>query len=224
MAFRIIMTAMIALFSGALYAQQLAKTPEGRIVILYENGTWKYGDENEEQDKPDKATLTSESTTTKQLIDGSTVFLDKTTERKTLIDGVSAKLKKYFKTKNRVRATFAIDAKSNKVQLKVNWRVLTGEASSYFGFINHKNSIVFTLENGQKVELKYNQTFAPKEFEKYSYSNYVTTLDINREQLNALSQHAIIKSTMNWSRRTEDYDVTNIRFFIENIPLLISRN
>lgn len=203
--------------SLASNAQETALTSKGKVVILYDNGTWKYADVKVANETAIQSTnqkvLTSISNTNEAIN-----LVDAEPEKSTFIEGPSAKLKKYFKEKNIVRCDFAISSKDGKAFLKTNWKIMTGEAYSYFGFIKKGNTIRLELLGGETVDLTYTEEFEPKEFERYGFSTYSAELEISKEQLKKLRNRIVMKAHMTWSKRTEEYQVANPSFFIKTIP------
>lgn len=204
--------------SHFINAQETALTSKGKVVILYDDGTWKYADLVVTDEKTQTATIeTKPETKPNQPL----VLKDAEVEKKTFIEGPSKKLKKYFKDKNIVRCDFTLSSKDGKVRMHTDWKVMTGEGYSYFGFIKDENKISLELINGQTVDLIYTQRFEPKEFERYGFSTYSAFIDLNEEQLHLLKNQIVIKAYMNWSKRTEEYKVVSPSYFIKAIPQIL---
>lgn len=207
--------------SVTIKAQQRALTADGTVVILYNNGTWKYAD-GKKITTPGKVKKTIPKFIPKPIpkpIPMGTIILKKgESEEEVFINGPSPKLSRYFKTRNIIRAKFQLISNGNSAILKTNWRVVTGEAFSYFGFINRKCSITLELANGNVVDLKYVSEYSPNEYPKYGFSTYVAELPISKEELIQLGQSIVVKATMNWNRRSEIYKVENPAYFIKAIP------
>ena len=199
-------------------AQQIAKTNSGRVVILFDNGTWKYVD--------DKSVDTSQSiihdvAEKAKLINENIELKDAETAKLNFINGPSAKLKKYFKHKNIVNADLNLVSKDGKVSLMIDWKVMTGEGFSYFGYIKKGSKISLELMGGQVVDLIYNEEFEPKEYEKYGFSTYKTQLNLSLKQITLLQSSIITKATMTWTKRSEEYKVTNPAYFVNELPKLM---
>lgn len=195
-------------------AQKKIRTPEGQTVLLFDNGTWKY----EEIKKEPKAVAPLKS---KKELEKALVFRDSQLEYKTVIEGVSTKLAKFSKTKNQVKSEFQIVSKNGKVILKTNWKIMDAEGFRFFGFITKKSKMVFTLSNGDLVELQYNRNFEPKEYPKYKFTTYSAELEISQEQIRKLQKGYLQKVDMVWSRRTESYLIFNPDYFINELPKII---
>jgi len=204
--------------SMCAHSQQIAKTNSGRVVILFDNGTWKYVDE-----KPNVKTGSAVQTVTGEVkvINAKIELKDTETTKENFLNGPSAKLKKYFKHKNIVNADLNLVSKDGEVSLMIDWKVMTGEAYSYFGYIKKGGKISLELIGGKVVDLIYTEEFEPKEYEKYGFSTYQTQLNLSLEQIVLLQSSIVTKATMIWSKRSEEYKISNPAFFVNELPKLI---
>lgn len=181
-----------------------AITADGKHVVLMQDGTWLYASDTKimgEGMKDAKSYVLKDTTTNNQLV----------------VEGVSAKLKKYFKYKNIVRAEFAINKTVDATLLVVNLKVQTPEAFSYFGFLNGKCKIVIDLVDGNRVELVYDEEFEPKEYPKYGISLYKTHVKLSEANIHLLGNSYMSKFTMVWKRRTEEYTLKDPFYFVNTI-------
>jgi len=201
-----------------LQAQQIAKTSSGRVVILFENGTWKYVD-----DKPsEKAQLASQVVVENlKVIDAKIELKDAETQKLNFLNGPSAKLKKYFKLKNIVNADLNLVSKDGKVKLNIDWKIMTGEGYSYFGYIKKGSIISLELMDGKIIDLTYTEEFEPKEYEKYGFSTFKSYLNLSLEQIALLRSNIVTKATMTWSKRSEEYIISNPAYFVSELPKLM---
>jgi hypothetical protein len=201
-------------------AQETALTSKGKVVILYENGTWKYADVTVSGENPAQQTGNTVQTTIEEttISNEPLVLKEADVEKITFIEGPSAKLQKYFKDKNIVRCDFILQSKEGKATLTTEWKVMTGEAYSYFGYIKKESKLSLELLGGQIVDLAYDNEFEPKEFIQYGFSTYSAQLNLTEDQLKLLQNKIVMKATMNWSRRAEEYQVINPSYFIKAIP------
>lgn len=205
-------------------AQQTALTADGKVVILYDDGTWKYADVKDPKLKESKAvsaTGTVSAATAPVKNNSPIVLKDGETEKVAFIEGPSKKLSKYFKHKNVVRCDFTLTSKDGKAYLKTDWKIMNGEAYSYFGFIKKGNSLTLELIGGQTINLTYNEEFEPREYEKYGFSTYSAGIDLTDEQMKILRNTIIYKAHMNWSKRTEEYKVIAPSYFIKTLPKIL---
>jgi len=210
-----------------VHAQQTALTADGKVVILYDNGTWSYADVKVPGDKTNQTEVKTNNEQVvvinpKVEIDNSPIALkDGEVEKTAFIEGPSKKLAKYFKQKNIVRCDFILTSKDGKAILKTDWRIMNGEAYSYFGFIKEGNVLQLELIGGKKVDLVYTKEFEPKEYEKYGFSTYSAELELTEDQMRLLSNSIVYKAHMTWSRRTEEYKVIEPSYFIKALPEII---
>ena len=98
---------------------------------------------------------------------------------------------------------------------------MTGEGYSYFGYVKNGSKISLELMGGQVVDLIYTEEFDPKEYEKYGFSTYKTQLNLSMEQVRLLQSNIITKATMSWSKRSEEYKISNPAYFVTEIPKLL---
>jgi len=211
----------ILFFAGlgmTVQAQQIAKTNSGRVVVLFDNGTWKYVDETPNVKAKSEVKAIAPQPT---VIDSKIELKDAETEKLNFINGPSPKLKKYFKHKNIVNADMALVSKDGKVKLLIDWKVMTGEAFSYFGYISEGSKLSLELLGGQVVDLVYTEEFEPKEYEKYGFSTYKTQLNLSLEQIALLQSSIVTKATMTWRKRSEEYKITNPAYFVNELPKLL---
>ncbi len=201
-----------------MQAQQVAKTNSGRVVILFENGTWKYVDDKPSEKAPTGSQVVVEKS---KVIDAMIELKDTETQKLNFLNGPSAKLKKYFKLKNIVNADFNLVSKDGEVKLNIDWKVMTGEGYSYFGYIKKGGKISLELMGGQVVDLIYTEEFEPKEYVKYGFSTFKSYLSLNLEQIALLQSNIITKATMTWSKRSEEYKISNPAYFVSELPKLM---
>ncbi len=195
-------------------AQQRLRTPEGKVVLLFDNGSWKY-------EEIKKEILPVIEIKTEKEISKPIVILDAELESQTVIKGISEKLNKFSKTDNQVKSDFQLVSKDGKVILKTNWKIMDAEGFRFFGYITKKSKMLFTLSNGENIELQYAADFAPKEYPKYKFTTFAAELEINEEQIRKLQNAYLEKVEMFWSRRTESYAIFNPDYFVKELPKII---
>lgn len=197
-----------------LDAQLKLRTPEGKVVVLFDNGTWKY-----EEIKKVKESV--EQIKSAEEIAKPITFINTKLESQTVIKGISEKLNKFSKTNNQVKSEFQLISKDGKVILKTNWKIMDAEGFRFFGYITKKSKMVFTLSNGENIELQYGADFAPKEYPKYKFTTFTAELELNEDQIRKLQNAYLKKMEMFWSRRTESYAVFNPDYFMKELPKII---
>lgn len=207
-------------FSFLGKAQEKALTSKGKVVNLYENGTWQYV---EEDSSANSEALEIENSIKSEIVEttnsnDSLVLKDAELEKCTFLEGPSEKLKKYFKDKNIVQCNFTLRSKNGVASLTTDWRIMTAEAFSYFGFIKETSFLRLELLGGSVVDLTFKEEASPKEFERYGFSTYSAHLDITKDQLKLLRNKIVMKAIMKWSRRSEEYQIVAPSYFIEAIP------
>ncbi len=95
------------------------------------------------------------------------------------------------------------------------------EGFRFFGYITKKSKMVFSLSNGESIELNYAKDFEPKEYPKYKFTTYSAELELNEEQIRKLQAAYLEKVDMHWSRRVESYAIFNPDYFIKELPKMI---
>ncbi|MGQ1908972.1 hypothetical protein ACT3CE_04225 [Marinifilum sp. RC60d5] len=196
-------------------AQMRMTTPEGKVVLLFDNGTWKY-EEVKAEEIMIAAAVKSEEEISKPI-----VLKDIDLESIVVIKGESAKLAKFNSKKNTIKCNFQIISKNNKVVLKTEWKILEEEGFRFFGFITKKSKIDLELSNGEIVSLQYAKDFEPKEYPNYGFSIFSAELELNENQIRSLQKGYIKTSSMKWSRRLESYAVFDPDYFIKELPKIM---
>lgn len=213
MKYLLILFAFLICSTTYSYAQYRLRTPEGKVVLLFENGTWKY----EEAKKEAQVLVEIKENEVNKTIN----LIDSELESQTVIKGVSKKLSKFSETNNVVKSDFQLVSKDGVLLLKTNWKIMDDEAFRFFGYITKKSKMIFSLSNGETIELQYESNFAPKEYPNYKFSTFVAELELNEEQIKRLQKGYLEKIEMIWSRRTESYDIFNPDYFIRELPKLL---
>ena len=196
-------------------AQMRLKTPDGRFVLLFDNGTWKY--EEIKKTAPRANVPIKETVEIAKPIVLNSVEL----ESRSVIKGVSAKLSKFSETKNVVKCDFQLISDGEKVVLKTEWKIMDEEGFRFFGFITKKSKIDLKLSNGEVVSLKYAGDFEPKEYPSYGFTIFKSELVLSDDQIRSLQKGYIVNSSMQWSRRMEEYAVFDPDYFIEELPKIL---
>lgn len=196
-------------------AQIKLKTPEGKSVLLFDNGTWKY--EEVKKENIPVAKIKSENEINKAIS-----IKDSELSSQMVIKGVSKKLSKYSKTKNIVKCDFQLISNDGKIKLRTNWKIMDEEGFRFFGFISKKSKMLFTLSNGENVELNYAKDFEPKEYPKYKFTIFSAELELNENQIRQLQSGYLENVNMHWSRRIENYDIYNPDYFIKEFAKIIN--
>jgi len=215
---RYLLVVTILIFCGIynVDAQMRLKTPKGRIVLLFDNGTWEYEDKINLEEIAENVPLKSIEEISKPIeLKGITL------EEKTVIKGESAKLAKFIKQKNTVKCDFKLLSDGEKLVLKTNWKILDEEGFRFFGFITKKSKIDLELSNGEMVSLKYSDDFEPKEYPNYGFTVFKSELILDEDQIRALQKAYIAKISMQWSRRMESYAVSDPAYFVEELPKIL---
>nr|WP_320117944.1 hypothetical protein [uncultured Marinifilum sp.] len=196
-------------------AQIRMVTPEGKVVLLFDNGTWKY------EEVKAKTVLPSARVKSEVEIAKPIVLKDIELESIVVIKGESAKLAKFNSKKNTIKCNFQIISKNNKVVLKTEWKILEEEGFRFFGFITKKSKIDLELSNNEIVSLQYAKDFEPKEYPNYGFSIFSAELELSENQIRSLQKGFVKKASMKWSRRLESYTVFDPDYFLKELPKIM---
>ncbi len=207
---------LLILFFSAnqLDAQIKLRTPEGKTVLLFDNGTWKY--EEVKKEIVPVVEIKAENEISKPFS-----IIDTELASQMVIKGLSEKLSKFSKINNIVKSDFQLISADGKIKLLTKWKILDEEGFRFFGYITKKSKMVFSLSNGEEIELHYAKDFAPKEYPKYKFTTYSAELELNENQIRKLQTAYLEKVDMHWSRRMETYTIYSPDYFIKELPKMI---
>jgi len=187
-------------------AQIKATTDDGRLVLLYKNGTWVYSD------------------TTKTKADTLIIAADKEikTEPIQLYFEESRQLSRYFadqKSKIRCKGVFVIA--QSKVSLQLQWEIPVSAGYKYFGRLYEGQVITFIDANNTRIDIQLNNQVEFVPSEKYEFSVLKGTAVLSSQQVHALLSNPISSMEVNWKKGAEAYSLSDSEFFTKNLkPLL----
>lgn len=206
--------AIVLLVTGNLFSQEEAITKDGKTVMLNQDGTWKYIEKVVEQpieSKTDCEYTTNEVdefTGNEKVIVKEEVFLTHTEES----------MKKYMKNRDYTTCkTYCAKIGGLKV-LYVYWKLLTKEAYKYYGTIQKSAGFTIKLTNGEMMNLKYDSYDSGDANYKGGYTTYSSYIILSDEDIDKLTSNEVDKVRMSWSKGYQDYEITNKRFFINQLP------
>ncbi|MBI9065379.1 MAG: hypothetical protein JEZ14_25570, partial [Marinilabiliaceae bacterium] len=96
-----------------------------------------------------------------------------------------------------------------KVSLKLVFLVPIGDANRYFGYTLQDCLITLHYTNNEHSTFTISQDVTQKFIEKWNVSYYEGAFILNEEQINKLVNHPNVKMTVNWKKRTEEYEIKN---------------
>lgn len=191
--------------SFSAFAQTIATTSTGKKVILYENGTWQYADsmsENKEKSAANQAPLSGEP-----LIN---TTVEATSSKIDVFSEVSPRLKRFFgEEKSKINCSAQWQNNKGDVLLKFEFLVPVGDGNRYFGYSLEGRTIQLHHADGSATTLTMNKAIAQKFIEKWNVSYFEAACLLNKEQITQLLRQPITKITVDWKKRTEEYEVEN---------------
>lgn len=197
---------------GGLMAQTRAITQDGQVVVLYEDGTWKYLKIEKKSDDvslspQEKVDNSSDEVTEFSLL--SDLPANYTSQSVDFLYDESPMLRRFFNENNKVLAKAKLIIKENKSTLYTEWKVNVGDAIRYFGYFSPKQRLELNFEGGKKLVLYTKEKVYPAGNVKYPVSIYTITYELSSDALEMLRKYPISSATMVWQKKTETYESSN---------------
>ncbi len=174
-----------------LMAQLEAVTTEGKTVLLFENGTWKYKDE--------AVTINEFKTDLNSNFSGESEMVE-------LFYANSQRLVKYFgnlKGKIKCRAICKID--SGQAKIYFQWEVGLIDSYRYFGNMKAGRELWLQTRNGEEIALVISEDAEIEFLEKYNYSVLKGTCLLTEEQFQKVMNSDITELKVGWKKEAESY-------------------
>ena len=196
-------------------AQMRAVTEKGDTVLLYANGTWQFGN-----DSIDSASNSKSSKNSLVPI----IVIDSTKEVKSemyeLLYALSPRLERFFGKSGKIRCKLVFVNSLGVISLRFVWEVPVGDGDRYFGRFDKGKKVIFSLSNGQKVEL---EMADEAELQRYERNNYTmianSTQPLTMEQINALVEQPITEVEVGWwKKKSETYELEESRIIQNMLP------
>lgn len=197
----------ILIFMGLLVlpvtatAQIEAITKEGKMVLLYENGTWEF---------VTKANAQNVEVANVEIKEG----LTKESPMEDLYYAESKRLAKYFgpiKGKIKGRAKCMIVDGQPKVFFQ--WEVGLLDSYRYFGQMKAGKKVMLKTKNNMPIELVLTENIDLEFMEKYNFSIFKGASQLNNEQFIMLMNSAISEMEVDWKKESETYPVNDAYYF-----------
>ena len=196
-------------------AQVRATTESGNKVLLFDNGTWQYEEKS--------VNTGQESGPTAGVVALSVVEIDSTRIIETKPDDIfylpSPRLERYFgESGANIRCKIGCSNNLGTIKLHFIWEFPVSDANRYFGWFE-ESQVIFTLDDGQKIELVTGDKSDLKRFESSNYSTISNaSLPLTPTQIAALSAHPLRKLEVGWKKKSEDYDIDQSRLLMDTLP------
>ena len=204
MKYTLILTLFLGLSISSM-AQTKAITQTGKTVLLFDDGTWKY--EHAEQNISSVATEENTDIVHAPLVNDTIIA---TSSKLDIFSEVSPRLKKFFGAeKSKINCTAEWHNDMGKVSLKLVFLVPIGDANRYFGHTLQDCLITLHYTNNEHSTFTISKDITQKFIEKWNVSYYEGAFSLDEEQINKLLKHPNVKMTVNWKKRTEEYEIKN---------------
>lgn len=207
---------LILLFSSInSFSQIRATTESGNKVLLYENGSWKYEEQNI---GTENASLPSAA-----IVATAAIMVDSTksesSDSEEIYYGPSPRLVKYFgDAGGKIRCNFSCLNELGTVTLQFIWEFPVSDCNRYFGWFED-SKVTFTMEEGETLELISGEKSDIKRYERNNYSVLTnTSLPLTQEQITILASQPIRKMEVSWRKRPEEYEVSDRLLFVNSLP------
>lgn len=207
-----ILLVVVLMGVGGLMAQTRAITQDGQVVVLYEDGTWKYLKIEKKSDDvslspQEKVDNSSDEATEFSFL--SDLPANYTSQSVDFLYDESPMLRRFFNENNKVLAKAKLIIKENKSTLYTEWKVNVGDAIRYFGYFSPKQRLELNFEGGKKLVLYTKEKVYPAGNVKYPVSIYKITYELSNDALEMLRKYPISSATMVWQKKTETYESSN---------------
>ncbi len=205
---------LILALTEVSFAQIHAVTEDGENVLLYDNGTWQY------ESKIDESTS---SIMTESII-APAVTVDSTREISTDLEELfylpSPRLERYFgESKSKIRCKLGTTNNHGSVTIQFSWEIPVVDGDRYFGLFWEGTNVVFTMRDGQKIEVTIEGKSDVKRLEKHNFSVIAnSTYPLTAEYLTALTAQPIRKMEVDWRKKSEEYNFENSRILMDLLP------
>ena len=197
------------------YAQKLATTQDGDIVILYNDGTWTYA--------PHYETV---NTRNRQCDYAVNIYEPETGIRKTilkkdiLVSYTNKLLKKENQLRDHVVCEVAVGDLNGEKVVYIDYTLQTPYAFKYYGLIQEGRKLLIKLKNDYTVELKFDNSDKGLIDHERKETRYRVYAGINDKQIEALMMSEADRMLMPWSQGNEIYPISNPELFINQLTCL----
>lgn len=212
----LLLFALLLVLTRFSFAQIQATTDSGHKVLLFEDGTWKY--EGKQTVQTEKAFMET------GLFSVATIQIDSsrevTTESVELFYLPSPALVRYFgEIRGKIRCKLSCSNIRGIVKLYFVWEIPVSDGFRYFGRFNEGTRVIFSMSDGQDVELLMSDENSFRSFEKSNYSILAnSTKPLTQEQIALLAAHPVREIKVEWKKNTEEYDLNMSRYLMDTLP------
>ena len=224
MRLRSILILLVVASAQLSLAQIRATTEGGNKVLLFEDGTWKYH-ENEIVEvisaEPDAAVAAATVATV------AAIEIDNTKEVTTDPENIfflpSPRLVKFFGEKGgNLRCKMSCSNNKGDVKVRFQFEAPVGDGARYFGWFKEGTLITFTMIDGQKVEMTMADEAEIKQMKKYNYSVLSNaSVPLTESQLSILASQPFRKIEVGWKKKSEEYDLDRSNYLMETLPTVL---
>ncbi|MBK3519326.1 DUF3157 family protein [Carboxylicivirga marina] len=193
-----------------------AITQHGETVVLYENGTWKY--EKDVQNNATEAVSSSTTPSAPPVVAVAAIEIDAnkeaTSEKVELCNAVSKKLSRFFgEEKGRVRCSVSATNSKGEISLNFEFMMQIGDANRYFGYSAADRTMKVELSDGSNIQTTFTDNIEEKFIDKWGVSYYKASVKLSQEDAIKLYQNNAIRMVIDWKKLEEEYQIETIDGF-----------
>ncbi len=199
-------------FTKPLFAQKLATTEDGNIVILFDNGTWKYAPTDQIENSRNHGC-------TYQLIQPKSDTLQQIAilQKEPLVSHSYEAMKNTDRFKDFVHCDLAIGEVNGRKIAYFDYTLQTIYGLYNHGIIQEGRKLLLKLKDNSTVELTLDQTDKGEVDRDNNETRYHTYAYISPRLEKVLKKNEVDKILMPWSKGNEVYNVIYPRIFIDQL-------
>ncbi len=187
------------------FSQINAVTETGKKVVLNEDGTWKWVEEDKSKD-------------VLNLSEG----INAESDRRENYFTVSKRLDRYFSNpKNQIRGSSICVVENGTPMIKFIWEVYLGDGNRYFGYLKEGAKVNLITNTGEKIELILNEDVKTDIREKYNVTLFSGTASLSQDQLSVILSNSIKSVEVFWKKNSETYELKNKDDFKESFSSIM---
>ncbi len=193
---------VIALFSSIISIAQTqeATTTEGKTVILYNDGTWEYKTEGNEEVKIEPTSISNDVNAEGEMAE--------------IYFSTSDRLNRFFgNPKNKIRGKAKCFIVNGQSKIEFMWETYLGDGNRYFGYLKEGTVVTLKLKDEKQVQLTLGENINTDAREKYHVTIFSGTANVTNEQVALLVKYPVESIMVEWKKKPEEYKAQNTNYF-----------
>ncbi len=193
---------VIALFSSIISIAQTqeATTTEGKTVILYNDGTWEYKTEGDEEVKIEPTSISNNVNAEGEMAE--------------IYFSTSDRLNRFFgNPKNKIRGKAKCFIVNGQSKIEFMWETYLGDGNRYFGYLKEGTVVTLKLKDEKQVQLTLGENINTDAREKYHVTIFSGTANVTNEQVALLVKYPVESIMVEWKKKPEEYKAQNTNYF-----------